>query len=207
MQPESLAARLWPGRAAQIEPLGGGITNHNFKVSLDGEAFVLRIGGKDTELLGIDRRAEHAAALAAAAVGTGPEVVAFLEREGALVTRFVEGRPVSAEEMRSPASIARVVAVLKPFHDGPAIPAQFDSFQVVRSYAAAATERRVRVPAAYERAAEVATRIASLRPPQGPRPCHNDLLTANFILDEAQLWIVDWEYAGMGEVFFDLGNF
>jgi thiamine kinase-like enzyme len=207
MQPESLAAHLWPGRTPQIEPLGGGITNHNFKVSLDGEAYVLRIGGKDTELLGIDRRAEHAAALAAAAVGAGPEVVAFLEDEGALVTRFVEGRSVPVEEMRSPEAIARVVDALRPFHEGPAIPAQFDSFQVVRTYAAAARERGVQAPAAYERAAEVATRIASLRGAQPLRPCHNDLLIANFILDDSRLWIVDWEYAGMGDIFFDLANF
>jgi thiamine kinase-like enzyme len=207
MHPESLAARLWPGRPFEIEPLGGGITNHNFKVSLDGEAYVLRVGGKDTELLGIDRRAEHAAALAAAAAGTGPEVVAFLESEGALVTRFVEGRPVPAETMRSPEAIARVVAALKPFHDGPAIPARFDSFAMVRNYAAAAAERGARVPAPYERAAEVATRIESLRRPQAPRPCHNDLLNANFILDGGRLWIVDWEYAGMGDIFFDLANF
>src|SRR5881396_2629438 len=100
MRPESLAARVWPGRAPQLEPLGGGITNHNFKVSLDGEAYVLRIGGKDTELLGIERRAEHAAALAAAEVGIGPEVVAFVD--GALVTRFVEGQPFPAERMRTP---------------------------------------------------------------------------------------------------------
>ena len=207
MQPESLAARLWPGRTLQIEPLGGGITNHNFKVSLDGEAYVLRIGGKDTELLGIDRCAEHAAALAAAAVGAGPEVVEFLEAEGALVTRFVEGRPASVEEMRSAESIARVVAVLKPFHDGAAIPARFDSFEVIKTYAATAAEHGVRTPAAYERAAEVATRIASLRGPQARRPCHNDLLNANFILDDTRLWIVDWEYAGMGDVFFDLANY
>jgi thiamine kinase-like enzyme len=207
MQPESLAALLWPGRTTQIEPLGGGITNHNFKVSLDGEAYVLRIGGKDTELLGIDRRAEHAAALAAAAVGAGPEVIAFLEDEGALVTRFVEGGPVPTEEMRSPGTIARVVGALKPFHEGPAIPGQFDSFQVVKTYATAAAERGVRAPAAYERAAEVATRIASLRGAQARRPCHNDLLNANFILDGTRLWIVDWEYAGMGDVYFDLANF
>jgi thiamine kinase-like enzyme len=207
MQPESLAARLWPGRTTTIEPLGGGITNHNFKVSLDDEAYVLRIGGKDTEVLGIDRRSEHAAALAAAAVGTGPEVVAFLEDEGALVTRFVEGRPVSDEEMRSPDSIARVVAVLKPFHDGSSIPARFDSFEVVEIYAAAAAERGVRIPDAYKRAAEVATRIARVRGPQHRRPCHNDLISANFIVDDARLWIVDWEYAGMGDVFFDLANF
>ena len=207
MQPESLAARLWPGRTAQIEALGGGITNHNFKVTVDGEAYVLRIGGKDTDLLGIDRHAERAAASAAAAVGAGPEVVAFVEPEGALVTRFVEGRPVRADEMRSPDGIARVVAALKPFHDGPAIPAEFDSFRVARIYAATARERSVRVPDAYEGAAEVAARIETLRGRQVRRPCHNDLLNANFIDDGARLWIVDWEYAGMGDIFFDLANF
>jgi dimethylglycine oxidase len=40
--------RVWPGRGAHAEPLGGGITNHNFKVVVDGEAFVLRIGGQGT---------------------------------------------------------------------------------------------------------------------------------------------------------------
>jgi thiamine kinase-like enzyme len=207
MQPESLAARLWPGRALQIEPLGGGITTHNFKVSVDGEAYVLRIGGKDTELLGIDRSAEYAAALAASAVGAGPEVVAFLEPEGALVTRFVEGRPIPGEEIRSPEAIGRVVAALKPFHEGAAIPARFDSFQVVETYAAAAAARGVRVPAAHERAAKVAAQIANVRGPQPLRPCHNDLLNANFILAGTRLWIVDWEYAGMSDVFFDLANF
>jgi len=207
MQPETLAARLWPGRAPQIEPLGGGITNHNFKVSVDGEPYVLRIGGKDTQLLGIDRRAEHAAALAAAACGAGPEVVAFFEAEGALVTQFVDGHALPVEEMRSPESIARVVASLKPFHEGGAIPARFDSFQVVETYATAAAERGVLIPAAHERAAELAAQIASVRGPQPLRPCHNDLLNANFILDGTRLWIVDWEYAGMGDVFFDLANF
>ena len=39
------------------------------------------------------------------------------------------------------------------------------------------------------------------------RPCHNDLLNANFIDDGARIRIIDWEYAGMGDPFFDLGNF
>jgi thiamine kinase-like enzyme len=37
-------------------------------------------------------------------------------------------------------------------------------------------------------------------------PCHNDLLNANF-LDDGAIRIVDWEYAGMGDRFFDLANF
>ena len=69
---EEMVERVWPGRDARIEALGGGITNRNFKVAVDGGVYVLRIGGRDTELLGIDRRAEHEASLAAAAVGVGP---------------------------------------------------------------------------------------------------------------------------------------
>jgi thiamine kinase-like enzyme len=205
MRPETIAAHLWPDAAPRIEPLGGGITNHNFKVSLDGKAYVLRIGGKDTELLGIERRAEHEAALAAARVGTGPEVVAF--EDGVLVTRFVEGQPFPAERMRTPEGISRAVEALRPFHDGLAIPARFDSFRVVETFAATAAERGARIPAAYDRANELASRIERGRGPQRLHPCHNDLLNANFILGGERLWIVDWEYAGMGDVFFDLANF
>ena len=206
MQPETIAGRIWPGRSLRIEPLGGGITNHNFKVSLEGdEAFVLRIGGKDTDLLGIERRAEHEAALAAAQVGTGPEVVAFLD--GVLVTRYVDGEPFPADRMRTPAGISRAVAALQPFHAAPPISARFDCFRVVETYAATAAERGVPVPSAYDRARELAERIEQARGPRPLQPCHNDLLNANFILDGERLWIVDWEYAGMGDVFFDLANF
>ncbi len=48
---------------------------------------------------------------------------------------------------------------------------------------------------------------ALLDAPVDPLPCHNDLLNANFIDDGERIRIVDWEYAGMGDPFFDLGNF
>src|SRR4029077_18788170 len=91
--------RVWPGRDARIEVLGGGITNHNLKIDVDGETFVLRVAGKDTGLLGIDRSVELAATEAAAALGIGPEVVAFVEPEGWLVTRFVGGDVPPLEAM------------------------------------------------------------------------------------------------------------
>jgi thiamine kinase-like enzyme len=207
MQPETIAARLWPGRSPRIEPLGGGITNHNFKVSLDGDAYVLRIGGRDTELLGIERPAEREAAARAADVGTAPEVVAFLADEGVLVTRFVAGSPAPPERLRTADGLARVVAALKPFHEGPPITARFDSFRVVETYAATAADHGVAVPEAYSAAKELAGRIERALGARARVPCHNDLLNANFILDGERLWIVDWEYAGMGDVFFDLANF
>ena len=208
MDPEAIAERVWPGRRVTLEPLGGGITNRNFKVDLDGETLVLRIGGKDTELLGIDRSVEHGASLAAAAAGIGPEVVGFVEPEGYLVTRYIEGRPVPPEEMRSPARIRQVAGTLRRFHDGPGVPGRFDSFRIVEAYCVTARAHGVRIPDAYEPAKETAAAIERARGAEGgrTRPCHNDLLNANFI-DDGELRIVDWEYAGMGDRFFDLANF
>ena len=204
---EEMVERVWPGRRAEIEVLGGGITNRNFKVSVDGGTYVLRIGGRDTELLGIDRRAEHEASLAAAAVGVGPEVVAFIEPEGYLVTRYIDGEVVAPEAIREREPLRRVAQALRAVHTGPPIPARFDSFRVVEAYAATAAAHGVTVPAAFARAREIAAVVERARGPVPERPCHNDLLTANFIDDGARIRIVDWEYAGMGDVYFDLANF
>ncbi len=180
--------------------LGGGITNHNFRVETAGGVFVLRIGGKDTELLGIDRSVEHGASLVAAALGVGPEVVAFVEPEGCLVTRFIAGEVGKVDPVRAGRTL-RVV------HDGPPIPGRFESFRVVEAYRETAVAHGVCVPDAYERAHGLAREIEERRGSPRAQPCHNDLLNANFIDDGSRLRIVDWEYAGMGDPYFDLGNF
>ena len=192
-------------------PLSGGITNRNFLVTgaPDGSKFVLRLAGNDTHLLGISREVEHAATVAAAGVGVGPEVIAFVRPEGYLVTRFIEGRPIPEEEMRTPDRLRSVGDTLRRIHDGPAIPGLFVPFRIVEAYRALALSRAVRIPPEYELAQAIARRIelACLTAPVELRPCHNDLLNANFIDDGARIRIVDWEYAGMGDPFFDLGNF
>jgi thiamine kinase-like enzyme len=203
----AVVERLWPGGGAVFEPLGGGITNRNFKVVVGSEAFVLRIGGKDTELLGIDRDDEHKASLVAARAGVAPEVVRFLEPEGYLVTRFVGGRPIPPEELRRPENLQRAAGLLRTFHECDAIPARFDSFRVVEAYRDEAARHGVETPPAYAEAQELAGEIERTRATEPLCPCHNDLLNANFIDDGERLWLVDWEYAGMGDRFFDLANF
>jgi thiamine kinase-like enzyme len=203
MRVEETVELLWPGREALVTFLGGGITNHNYKVEVGGEAFVLRIGGKDTELLGIDRTHEHAASVLAASLGIGPEVIAFVEPEGYLVTRFVEGTPVPPERM----PVAAVGETLRLVHEVGAVPSRFDSFRVVETYRETAARHGVPIPPAYAEAKKRADAIEARRGPYEPRLCHNDLLNANFIDDGERLRIVDWEYAGMGDPFFDLGNF
>src|SRR5262249_60790963 len=120
--PEPILRRVWPDRAPTWSPLGGGITNHNFEIHLDGERFVLRIGGKDTELLGIDRRAEEDAARMAASIGIGPGGGAVVQPEGYLGTRFIEGRPIPPPRMRGPAGIAPAARSVRAIPPGPPLP-------------------------------------------------------------------------------------
>jgi thiamine kinase-like enzyme len=199
------------GRELTLRPLSGGITNRNFLVEAAGtdDRWVIRLAGNDTHLLGISREVEHAATVAAAGVGVGPEVTAFIRPEGYLVTRFIVGSPVSDEAVHRPQTLRRVADSLRRIHDGPAIPGLFVPFRIVEAYRALALARGVPIPVEYELAQSVARRIelAFLTSPVELRPCHNDLLNANFIDDGARIRIVDWEYAGMGDPFFDLGNF
>jgi thiamine kinase-like enzyme len=116
---------------------------------------------------------------------------------------------VSLEEVRTPAVLRAVAASLRRIHDGPAIPGLFVPFRIVEAYRALALSRGVAIPAEYDLAEAIARRIelACLTAPVELRPCHNDLLNANFIDDGERIRIVDWEYAGMGDAAFDLGNF
>jgi thiamine kinase-like enzyme len=199
------------GHELVLTALSGGITNRNFLVSWPGapDRFVIRLAGNDTHLLGISREVERAATVAAAGVGVGPEVIAFIRPEGYLVTRFIEGSPVSDEAVHRPETLERVAASLRRIHDGPPIPGLFVPLRIVEAYRALAAARGVPIPRKYDLAAAVGRRIelALLGAPLEPRPCHNDLLNANFIDDGTRIRIVDWEYAGMGDPFFDLGNF
>jgi thiamine kinase-like enzyme len=199
------------GHELTLTPLSGGITNHNFLVTAPdlAERYVIRLAGNDTHLLGISREVEHAATVAAAGVGVGPEVVAFIRPEGYLLTRFIEGAAVSLDEVRRPETLRRVADSIRRVHGGPAVPGLFVPLRIVEAYRALAAERGVPIPEAYEEARAVGRRIEAALLPAGVelRPCHNDLLNANFIDDGERIRIVDWEYAGMGDPFFDMGNF
>ena len=199
------------GHELTLTPLSGGITNRNYLVTLAGseDRYVIRLGGNDTHLLGISREVEHAATVAAAGVGVGPEVIAYVRPEGYLVTRFIVGSAVSLEQVHQPAMLRRVADSLRRVHGGPAIPGLFIPLRIVEAYRALAMSRGIAEPSSWGAAHDAGRRIERvlLEAPIELRPCHNDLLNANFIDDGERIRIVDWEYAGMGDQAFDLGNF
>jgi len=200
----------WAGRAREVMPLDGGITNRNFRVTLADRAgsFVVRSPGKKTDLLGIDRGHEREAAEQAASLGVAPDVVAFVEPEGSLVTRFVEGRTLNATDVGGH-HLEATGRLLRRVHDAPHIAGLFDWYEVPQTYAATATAHGVKVPPAYADAMARADQVLQAfgASPEPWVPCHNDLLPTNLLAGpDDRLWLLDWEYAGMNDRYFDLGN-
>jgi thiamine kinase-like enzyme len=203
---EQILTRLQPSLGAlsgQPVPLSGGITNHNFRVTLGGQEYVVRVHGTGTKLLGIDRGAERLASSVGAELAIAPELVAAFD--DCLVTRFIACEPVIPREVAE--HVEEIAWALRSFHDAPTkLPVRFWVPDLLQEYADRVHELGVRTPAAYGRAAAVAARIAGVLELRDPRPCHNDLLSSNLIRTREGMLIVDWEYAGMGHRYFDLGN-
>jgi thiamine kinase-like enzyme len=188
--------------------LGGGITNRNFRVTFEppvGEG-VVRLPGRDTELLGIDRRAELLAGQRAARLGIAPKVLYGDER--CLVTEYVPGSELDGDRLR--ATPEAVVRALRAFHDsGLELPARFWIPDLLVGYAALLSQRGVVVDDRYRQTQRLVEEIAAALPLGEPVACHNDLLPGNLMSagdDSDRPMLVDWEYAGMGHRWFDLGN-
>ncbi len=192
-----------------VTELTGGITNKNYKITEDGESYVLRMGGTETKYLGIDRKIEYECSLLASQIGIAPEPIAFLEPEGYIVARFITGKGIPAEEIGTEENIKRVLDSMKAYHALDIFPGSFSPFRVAEEYAKTASSFNVKLPDKMDWYLEKSREIekAMYREPLKPRPCHNDLLNGNFIDDGTRIRILDWEYAGMGDIFFDLGNF
>ena len=197
------------------EPLSGGITNLNYKIDADGKSYVLRITGANTDKLGIRRDVEHQANLAAGLLGIAPEVLYYIEPEGYLLTRYVRARRLPPEVIAQPDNIARVVRKVRLFHvRGPALDGEFNVFRNIEMLTRVSRENKCEFPFDLDwimhevKAVEGALRQDAYR----PTPCHNDLLNLNWLDEDVpgeigEIRLLDWEYAGMGDIFFDLANF
>lgn len=194
----------------EIQELTGGITNKNYKINADGESFVLRMGGNETKFLGIDRAVEYECSRLASQVGVAPDPVAFLAPEGFILARFISGKGMSAEEIGTEENIGRVLESMKAYHALEKFPGFFSPFRVAEEYRKTAESFNVKLPEKMdwylEKSGEIEKAMYA-REPLTLHPCHNDLLNGNFIDDGTRIRILDWEYAGMGDIFFDLGNF
>ena len=166
----------------------------------------MRVSAPETGLLGVDRHAEHVNTLAAATAGVGAPVVDYLEGRGVMVVGFLPGRTWTDSDVAE--NLGRLASALHRLHAGPAFLGRFDMFALQRGYLAIVREHGFRMPEGYlalEPYAERVEQVFALAP-ETLVPCHNDLLAANVLDDGGELRIIDYEYSGMNEPSFELGD-
>lgn len=196
-------------------PLTGGITNQNFKIDADGKSYVLRITGADTDKLGIQRDVEYCANLAAGRLGIAPEVMYYIEPDGYLVTRYIQAKRLPPDVITRPENIVRIVRKLRLFHSrGPELKGEFNVFRRIEMLTAVSKQKQCSFPFDFDWLMQQmrTTEAALWKDPYVPTPCHDDLLNLNWLDEDVpgeigEVRLLDWEYAGMGDIFFDLANF
>lgn len=207
---EAAAAKvsLWRGLEVAISPLSGGLTNENFLVEAGGERYVMRLPGRSTELLSIDRENEVHNTRAAALTGIGPKVLEHVPGIDVMVLEYIAGRTMSAATLGSEDMARRMASSFRMLHSAPRFLHDFDMFRLIDYYLKIVDEHSVVIPPDYRDwldtvgSIERAVRVAALP----AAPCHNDLLCENFIDDGDLLRIVDYELSGNNDPCFDLGN-
>jgi thiamine kinase-like enzyme len=196
-------------RARLVEPLPGGLTNKNYKVTTPEGAYVVRHSTPSpANGLGVDRQVEYENSVRAARAGVGAPVVDFLPDDGILVVGFLEGETVSDEHLQRPGMLPRVAEACRRLHAGEPFVNRFDMFELQPDYLGRVMRGGFRLPAGYHDHEETVGRIraAFATRPVAPVPCNNDLLAANFIDDGRTVMIIDYEYSGNNDPYFELGN-
>ncbi len=193
------------GYAGPVDRLGG-LTNRVYRLG----DVCLRIPGDGTAAY-IDRAAEAVMARGAADAGVSPALLYADPASGLMATRFVDGAATMTPEAfrtRKDAP-ARAAHALHRLHtSGVQFPVQFDLFAMIDSYLALLAPKSVALPQGYHAvlADTAAIRAALLAAPAPQVPCHCDPLCENFLDTGTRMWIVDWEYGGMNDPMWDLGD-
>lgn len=197
------------GEDVCLEPLGS-LTNTSYRLTVDGEDYMLRLPGEGTGDY-IDRASEEHNARVAAGAGINAPVLYFDPSNGTMVSRYIEGETMDAAWLRGhPEAIVRAARTLRRVHDlRQDFRYRFDASGMIGCYLELLRRRGTRLPEAYnwvEREAERVS-LALAAAPMPLLPCHNDPWPANFIDTGRRIYLVDWEFSGMNDPFWDLGDF
>ncbi len=188
----------------------GGLTNLVFFVDHAGEQYVLRLPGKGTEEY-INRRNEAQAAREAAKAKVSPDVVYFDDKTGIMITRYVDHSVTMtpANFKSREGAPARAGEVFKKLHSsGAKFNFRFELFSMIDDYKKILAAKKMELPAGY---AIVLKSAESVRKALNAHTlplvaCHCDPLCENFLDTGKRMWIVDWEYSGMNDPIWDLGD-
>ena len=195
-------------KTVKIERLGG-LTNLVFRVDAGQQVYCLRLPGEGTDEY-INRTFEAQAAREAARAGVSPEV-AYVDDSGIMVTKYIDDAVTMTPKLfksrqGSPGRAGEAFAAL---HQAKlTFDFRFDLFDMIDDYLQILSDKTVEFPKGYHDVLEDAetVRHALNTHPLPLSACHCDPLCENFLDTGQRMWIVDWEYSGMNDPLWDLGD-
>ncbi len=182
-----------------------GLTNQNYIVNQDNKKYVIRISKDGSKSLGIDRNAEMKAMSVAAKLGIGAELLCHSIDQGYMITAYMEGEKWTDDDTKKPENIVRIAELMKKVHNNH-IPYDFSPYRDIENRISFAREHLLELPDNIEELTNLLQEIEKTRDISGSKLiglCHNDPFSNNYINGET-LKLIDWEYAGMGDIYFDL---
>lgn len=190
-----------------ITPIGG-MTNKNYKVTINNEHFVLRVPGNGTEEM-ISRSNEMKNALYAHEVGVDAELIYFNEKTGIKVSRFIENaETLSPDSARRHVNMKLTTSILRKLHSSTKpMSTRFDIYNEIEKYHNLVVKYGAMHYEDYEYTRERVYALQDILMTLDVKltPCHNDLVAENLIKSgEDKMYLIDWEYAGMNDPMWDL---
>lgn len=187
---------------AQIERLGG-MSNMNFKVTLEGGSYVLRIPGIGAEGM-VERANEERNSIISGRLGINPPVCYFDAKNGIKLAKFIENaQTFHADTIRSFDNLSKVAQIYKKLHNSKVrLRNGFNIFYEIEKYDSLIEKAGARM---YGNDTDVRNQVMALEDKLNDMgvvlaPCHNDGVPENFIKSEdGTVYLIDWEYSGMND--------
>jgi choline kinase len=191
----------------KIEPLGG-MTNHNFKVELNGKRYVFRLPGEGCSCF-VNRKNENQNVQLIQNLKIDAEIIHFNENSGVKIAKYIDRaetlNPITALKYKN-----KVAAILKKLHNSNlSFGNQFNVFNEIIKYELEIEKLTSRKYPNYEVVRKKVFDLKKILENTGVHlvSCHNDTVPENFIISNGQMYLIDWEYSGMNEKEWDIGAF
>jgi thiamine kinase-like enzyme len=192
-----------------IEQLNGGLNNETYKVTTKQRALVVRINGRHNKYLNLTRQSEMIVMEEASLKGYAPKVLISDNPDRFVITEFIEGRMISNEDLNDLGTREQILGHLKKIHKMDIIGRQCSPLNFIERYIDGAEKFQVKIPDGLKPFLKKAEKIDDQRSRDkqyNGRFCHNDYFTVNMIKSGPQIYVIDWEMSGIGDVFFDLAT-
>lgn len=199
-------------RVERIEKLPGGLTNENFKVTIGGNHYALRVAGKGTAAM-INRPAEDNNAHLMATAGINPELFYYDPVTGDKIDKYIDGKTLHVPDFATSEAdnyIKMIARTLDEVHNSSKeFKGKFDFIEEFYSYVRLIEKNSIKV---YDGHDAVMAKMAEIQAileknPRRQTPTHNDPLPENWIVKDDRIYLIDWEYGGIGDPIMDVAAF